>query len=80
MATISKSEIIEALKCLGEVAAAQGEEIELVLIGGALIVLQELAGNQEEVWEAVSPYLVPGSELKAQYAFKDLWEMAHGDD
>jgi hypothetical protein len=42
--------------------------------------LQEMAGNQAEIWEAVEPFLVPGDELKAQYAFADLWETLYGDD
>src|SRR6266487_288490 len=39
MATISRQEITEALKRLGQLAAAQGNQVELVLIGGALMVL-----------------------------------------
>ena len=35
--------------------------------------------SHEEVWQDVSPYLVPGDELKAQYAFQDLWESLYGD-
>jgi predicted nucleotidyltransferase len=42
--------------------------------------LQELRVEQEQVWAAVEPYLVPGTELKAQYAFSDLWETTHGTD
>jgi len=33
----------------------------------------------EEVWQEVRPFLVPGDELKAQYAFQDLWETLYGD-
>lgn len=101
MATIARQEIIAALERLGQLAQAQGEEIELVLIGGALMVLayetrlstrdvdavirrllQEfLPGSAREVvWQQVEPYLVPGSELKARYAFLDLWEMLYGED
>ena len=29
--------------------------------------------RQDEAWLLVEPYLVPGDELKAQYAFQDLW-------
>jgi hypothetical protein len=36
-------------------------------------------GNRAEVWQRVVPYLVPGRELKAQYAFEDLWESLYGD-
>ena len=35
--------------------------------------------NRVEVWQRVVPYLVPGRELKAQYAFEDLWESVYGD-
>jgi len=39
MATLTKREIIEALERLGQLAEAQDERIELVLLGGALMVL-----------------------------------------
>jgi hypothetical protein len=42
--------------------------------------LLSLAGKQQQVWAAVEPYLVPSSELKAQYAFLDLWESTYGTD
>jgi len=32
----------------------------------------------EPTWERITPYLQPGQELKAQYAFEDLWDDAHG--
>jgi len=176
MASITKQEILDALKHLGELALAQGEQIELVLMGGALMVilfgerqstrdldvliisppesaklrqlaqkvgmehgwpadwlndaakgyliglsdgqvvfsapgitvkrpsfaqllamklsawrdeldiidarrlLKELSGTKQEIWQMICPYLVPGDELKAQYAFDDLWETAHGNN
>lgn len=40
--------------------------------------LLELTGDREQVWQAIEPYLTPGNELKAQYAFLDLWETTHG--
>lgn len=178
MAIITRQEITKALERLGQLAEAQGEKIELVLVGGALMVLayearpsthdvdvvilapsearivwvfvetiavergwpkdwlndavkgymiglssgpvifsapgievrspsvgQLLAmklsawrddvdiadarrllqefppgSNREAVWQEVEPYLVPGDELKAQYAFLDLWEVLHGED
>jgi hypothetical protein len=40
--------------------------------------LRSMTGDQEQVWATVEPYLVPGSELKAQYAFLDLWETTYG--
>jgi hypothetical protein len=42
--------------------------------------LQALEGDQEQIWTAVEPYLFPGTELKAQYAFLDLWETTYGAD
>ncbi len=46
-------------------------------IGDARRLLEELTGAREEIWNALAPYLVPGYELKAQYAFEDLWETSH---
>lgn len=47
-------------------------------IDDARLLLTKLAGTRDEVWRQVEPYLVPGRELKAEYAFADLWEAAHG--
>ena len=30
--------------------------------------------NRETIWSMVVPYIVPGRELKAQFAIEDLWE------
>jgi len=48
----------------------------------ALTRLGELAHaqKQNEVWLSVEPHLQPGRELKAKYAFDDLWEESHGSD
>jgi Nucleotidyltransferase of unknown function (DUF6036) len=40
----------------------------------ARLLLTKLAGTQDEVWAKVEPYVVPGRETKAWYAFLDLWE------
>jgi hypothetical protein len=40
--------------------------------------LDEMTGERQEIWQEVEPYLIPGDELKAEYAFSDLWE-ARGD-
>jgi hypothetical protein len=42
--------------------------------------LQELSGEKDEIWKSVEPFLVPGDELTAQYAFLDLWEALYGSD
>jgi hypothetical protein len=31
------------------------------------------------MWAAIARYLQPGRELKARYAFDDLWQESHGD-
>jgi hypothetical protein len=49
-------------------------------IADARRLLQEMTGSRDEIWKTVEPYLVPGDELKAQYAFADLWEALYGDD
>lgn len=36
--------------------------------------------DREALWKRVEPYLVPGDELTAQYAFLDLWESLYGTD
>jgi hypothetical protein len=49
-------------------------------IADARRLLQEMSGSRAEIWQAVEPYLVPGDELKAQYAFADLWEALYSDN
>jgi hypothetical protein len=44
-------------------------------IRDALYLLRQLTHqNKDKIWQSIEPYLVPGTELKAQYAFEDLWE------
>lgn len=47
-------------------------------IADARLLLSKLPGTHDQVWSLVEPYLVPGRELKARYAFEDLWELEHG--
>jgi nucleotidyltransferase DUF2204 len=47
-------------------------------VADARRLLRELKGTQDEVWQSISPFLQPGRELKARYAFDDLWEELHG--
>lgn len=49
-------------------------------IADALQLLRTLTGEQQKIWKTVAPFLVPGTELKAQYAFLDLWEGLYGTD
>ena len=50
-------------------------------ISDARRLLQEIAsqGNRDQLWKRVEPYLVPGDQLKAQYAFQDLWDTLYGN-
>jgi hypothetical protein len=43
-------------------------------IADARRLLLELPGDRERVWLLVEPFLQQGRELKARYAFDDLWE------
>ena len=47
-------------------------------IADASRLLDEIKGNRDEIWQEVEPYLIPGNELKAQYAYADLWEHQRG--
>jgi hypothetical protein len=47
-------------------------------IADARRLLEELSGAHDFLWNAVAPYVQPGKELKAKYAFDDLWDEAHG--
>lgn len=43
-------------------------------ISDAEVLLRALsAANMEEVWSQLSPFVIPGLELKARYALHDLW-------
>jgi hypothetical protein len=47
-------------------------------IADACRLLQELDGTYDKVWQRIEPFLQPGHELKAKYAFDDIWEQSHG--
>lgn len=44
-----------------------------------LLEAMEAIGDRADVWQRLVPYLMPGRELKAQYAFEDLWENLYGN-
>jgi len=50
-------------------------------IADARRLLEELGSalGRDATWAVVQPFLVPGNELKAQYAFADLWESLYGN-
>lgn len=46
-------------------------------IADARLLLKHLRArnvSKPDIWREVEPYLVPGRELKASYAYEDLWE------
>jgi len=47
-------------------------------VADAKRLLTEVTGDQSTIWQQVAPYLLPGRELKAHYAFLDLWESLYG--
>lgn len=49
-------------------------------IDDARLLMSEIEGTKTQVWEQVEPHLVPGRELKARYAFEDLWESRDGPE
>ncbi len=51
-------------------------------ISDARLLLQQFNPEQgkEVIWARVEPFLVPGDELTAQYAYLDLWESLYGTD
>lgn len=49
-------------------------------IADAKRLLGELEGSSDEIWSDVQQYLLPGRELKANYAFLDLWGSIYGEN
>lgn len=49
-------------------------------IDDARLLLSKIEGTKSQVWAQVEPHLVPGRELKARYAFEDLWESQDGSE
>ena len=47
-------------------------------IADARLLLTKMSGKKEDVWAAIDRHFVPGRELKARYAFEDLWEALDG--
>jgi len=47
-------------------------------VADARLLLSKLGPSKDLVWSSLERHLVPGRELKARYAFDDLWESRHG--
>ena len=44
----------------------------------ARLLLSKLSEDRDMVWRLIEPYIVPGREMKAYYAFCDLWDVEYG--
>ena len=86
---MSKEQILQAFVALASELTPSLTPRKMVVAGGAAVVLLSSArlllsrlpeiGDREAVWAAVEPYVVPDRELKARYAFDDLWEAQNAD-
>lgn len=47
-------------------------------IADARLLLQMISGDRGSIWGRLEPHLLSGRELKARYAFEDLWEESRG--
>ena len=69
--SLTRDVILRALSLLAERLPRGEPPVDLILVGGAAMVL--LFGARESTKD-----VVPGRELKARYAFDDLWESEYG--
>ncbi len=90
MVGISRGEVLVSVPGLTARAPSVAQLLAMKLsawrddvdIADARRLLQELAATdigREALWQNVEPYLMPGDELTAQYAFQDLWEALYGN-
>ena len=68
-----------AAQLLAMKLSAWRDDIDVADAAVLLEACREL-GDREAIWRAVEPFLVAGDELKATYAFDDLWETIRDDD
>ena len=43
-------------------------------IADARLLLRQMSGERDSIWSKIAPYVSRGDELKAHFAFLDLWE------
>jgi hypothetical protein len=55
------------------------DDVDIADAARLLAELAPVGSKSDEVWQRIVPYLLPGRELKAQYAFADLWETTYGE-
>ncbi len=60
--------------------AAWRDDVDIADANRLLGTLRQHPLSKDDIWAQVLPHLIPGSELKAQYAFQDLWETMNNED
>lgn len=84
---LSADDIKRAFAALSTELARGGERAELVIAGGAALVLlfndarlllSQMDGSANDIWARLEPFVPPHQIAKASYAFDDLWESIHG--
>ena len=58
--------------------SAWRDDVDIADARRLLYELIQIEPDHNRIWQRVEPYLIPGDELKGQYAFEDLWEALHG--
>ncbi len=53
--------------------SAWRDDLDIADAERLLAELKRQGMSRAGAWEAIQPYLAPGAELKAKYAFEDLW-------
>ena len=66
---------LSAMQLLAMKLSAWRDDLD---VDDARRLLKECRGTRDGVWREVELYVVPGREMKARYAFDDLWESEHG--
>lgn len=70
--------IMVSMPSLEQLAAmklsARRDDLDIDDAETLLRAIKQSVGNKAVTWKAMAPYLAPGHELKAKYAFEELWE------
>lgn len=68
VATVPALEQMAALKL-----SAWRDDIDISDAETILRAIKQAGATREQAWSAIGPYLAPGMELKAKYAYNELW-------
>jgi hypothetical protein len=75
---LTRDDIEAALSDLDVLVDAQQAMRDDTDLRDARMLLKQLSGTREAVWERVRPYLIPGMEDWKRQNFDSLWEDLHG--